>query len=113
MAAGLVAISFSVAGDAEHAEWHEAARREQDLYRINEHFVHSALEGRSSHPVPVRKWLDWVIVAAATAAFVWTASMAQWPALNLNWSAVYILIAVGLALFVITAISLWRITRFN
>jgi hypothetical protein len=113
MAAGLVAISFSVAGESEQAKWHEAARREQDRYGLDEHFVHAALQGKSSHPTPVRKWLDWVIVVAATAAFVWTGAIAQWPTLNLNWSAVYILIALGLALFGVTAISLWRITRFN
>jgi hypothetical protein len=44
---------------------------------------------------------------------VWSAALAQWPSINLNWPAVYVLIAIGLVLFVVTAATLWRVTRFN
>jgi hypothetical protein len=54
-----------------------------------------------------------VLVIAATAVFAWAGSTAQRPPLTLNWPAVYLLISVALALLAVTAISLWKITRFN
>ena len=113
MAAGLVAISLSTAGESEHAQWRQAAGREQSRYGIDADHVSSSLQGKSAIPRKAKTWLDWLLVILATAAFVWTGSVAERPPLMLNWPAVYVLISVALVLLVITAISLWRTTKFN
>jgi drug/metabolite transporter (DMT)-like permease len=113
MAAGLVAISFSTAGESEHAKWRQAAERERSRYDIDADFVSSSLEGKSATPRRSKTWLDWLVVMLATGVFVWTGSVAERPPLDLNWAAVYVLIAVALVLLVVTAISLWKTTRFN
>lgn len=113
MAAGLVVISLSVADEGEHARWREAAERERSRYDIDADFVCSSLQGKSSAPRKSKTWLDWLLVIGATGVFAWTGSVAHWPAFPLNWTAVYLLIAVALVLLALTAISLWKITRFN
>jgi hypothetical protein len=113
MAAGLLAISFSTASESEHAKWRQAAERERSRYDIDADFVSSSLQGRSAASRKSKTWFDWVLVIAATAVFAWTGSTAQRPPLTLNWPAVYLLISVALALLAVTAISLWKITRFN
>lgn len=113
MAAGLVAISFSVAGESEQAKWRQAADRERARYGIDAHFVASSLEGKSATPRGTKSWVDWLLVIAASAVLAWTGSVAQWPALNLNWLAVSVLMFVALLLLCVTVISLWKTTRFN
>jgi hypothetical protein len=113
MAAGLVAISFSVAGESEQAKWRQAAERERARYGMDAEFVSSSLQGKSATPPASRRWFDWLLVIGATAVFAWTGSMARWPALSLNWPAVYLLVSVALLLLAATAISLAKITKFN
>ncbi len=113
MACGLIAISLSVADESEQKKWRQAAERERVRYGIDEEFVTSALEGKSTGGKHARRWFDWTIVAAATAVFIGTAAIAEWPAMNLNWTAVYLLVALGGILFFATVVALWRITRFN
>jgi glucose uptake protein GlcU len=113
MAAGLVAISFSVAGESEHAKWRQAAERERVRYGIDADFVASSLQGKAAMPRASKRWFDWLLVLVATAVFAWTGSVAQWPALDLNWLAIHLLVAVALLLLAATAISLWKITKFN
>jgi len=113
MAAGMAAISFSVAGRSEYEKWREAADRERRKYRIDERFITSSMQGTSSNVSAPKKWLDVLLVLIATAAFVWTGSVARWPAMNLAWPVVYALLAVALVLLVTTVVSLWRLTRFN
>jgi glucose uptake protein GlcU len=113
MACGLGAIAFSVAGRSEYDKWRESAEREQARYSIDPQFVSSAFEGRSAEPPKTRKWLDWVLVAITTAVFLLSAIAARWPSMSLNWPAMYVLIAAGLALFLATIVALWKGTRFN
>ena len=60
-----------------------------------------------------RTWLDWLIVAAATAVFVGLARGARVPDLALDWPAITALAVVMLALLGGTGLLLWRTTRFN
>jgi hypothetical protein len=113
MAAGLAAISFSVAGRSEYEQWRKAAERESKRYGLDAQFVSSGLDGRSSAPALSRNWFDWFLVAAATAAFVGTGLVARWPSKDLNWETAAGLSAIGLALFVTAVIWLWRVTKFN
>jgi drug/metabolite transporter (DMT)-like permease len=113
MAAGLVAISVSTAGESEQAKWRQAAERERTRYDIDGQFVSSALEGKSATPVNARRWFDWALIAVASAVFVFTGAIARWPSMDLNWTAVYALTGAGIVLFAITTTALWRVTRFN
>ena len=93
--------------------WREAADREQNKYGIDPRFISSAMEGTAFHQTPRKRWLDISLVGIATALFLWTATRAHWPAISLEWPAVYALLAIGLILLVAAAISLWKLTRFN
>jgi glucose uptake protein GlcU len=113
MAVGMAAISLSVAGRSEYEKWKEAADRERQKYGIDERFITSSMQGTSFNVSVPKKWLDALLVLIATAAFVWTGSVARWPAMNLEWPVVYALLAVALVLLVTTVVWLWRLTRFN
>ncbi len=113
MALGMAAISFSVADKTEHDHWREAANREQRKYGIDPRFISSAMEGASFHDSPRKRWLDILLVVAATALLLWTASRARWPAMNLVWPVVSALLAAGLILLAAGTIALWKLTRFN
>jgi glucose uptake protein GlcU len=113
MALGMAAISYSVADESEHEKWREAAEREQKRYGIDAEFVSSAMEGKAAHNIVSKRWLDVALVILATAAFVWTGVESRWPSMTLNWLAVDMLLGVGVVLMVKTAVSLWKLTRFN
>jgi len=113
MALGLAAISFSVVDNSEYLKWVEAAEREHRRYVIDIQFVRSGMEGRASAPPQRRTWLDWVLVAMATGAFVWTGTRAHWPSLALDGTAAIVLLALCLALLAACATALWKVTRFN
>jgi glucose uptake protein GlcU len=113
MAIGMAAISFSVAGKAEYEQWRDAANREQNKYGLDPRFITSAMDGTAFHTSPRKRWLDGVLLSVAIALFVWTATSAHWPAMNLEWPVVSALLAAGLILLVAAVVSLWRLTRFN
>jgi len=113
MAAGLAAISYSRAGSAEYQQWRQAAAREGERYGLDDRFVSAGLNGTSAAPGRGRSWFDWVLVAVATAAFVWTGLAAHWPSKDLNWQTSSVLAGVGLVLFASAAYFLWKVTRFN
>jgi hypothetical protein len=113
MALGMAAISFSVAGDSEYSKWVEAAEREHRRYGIDIEFVRAGMQGRASTPPQRRTWLDWVLVAAATGAFVWTGAHAHWPSIALNGTAALLLLTLCLALLAVCVAALWKVTRFN
>jgi drug/metabolite transporter (DMT)-like permease len=113
MTCGLAGIGLSVAGESEYNRWRKAAEREQKRYSLDADFVASRLEGKSDGTTHRRRWLDWLLVAIATAIFVWSGLQADWPAMDLNWPVVYVLICAGIGLFAAAVIRLWRLTRFN
>jgi len=113
MTFGLVAISFATADHSEHRKWRAAAGREQRRYSIDAEFIDSGLAGTSHNAAGAKRWADWVLVLIATGIFVWTATLARWPAMNLYWPVVYVLIAAGLILFAAAVTALWKVTRFN
>src|SRR5262249_44559788 len=106
MALGMAVISFSRANKAEHGKWRDAAEREQRRYGIDAQFVSSALDGRALQTASARRWWDGLLVLAATAIFVWSASVSSLPSITLNWQAVCGLIGLGLVLLLAATISL-------
>ena len=114
MALGAAVIAFSSVSRSERLRWQDAAAREGDRYGVDPAYTRARAAGReASVDRPHRRWIDWVVVAAATATLIAFATMARAPQLPFDseW-------AVGLALVTIgvlagCGLALWRTTRFN
>jgi hypothetical protein len=114
MALGAGGIALASATGREHRRWQDAAAREGERYTVDPSYVRSALAGESAEATGRgRTWLDWLLVAAATAVFVGLARVARVPDLVLDWGAIAALAVVMLALLGGTGLLLWRTTRFN
>jgi drug/metabolite transporter (DMT)-like permease len=115
MIVGVGAIAFSSATGQEQLRWHEAAQREGRRYGVALDYVEARMDGRqaTSEGKPSRTALDWLLVAAATAIFIFFATIARLPQISLNWLPAALLTAVTIVLFVICARTLHRTTRFH
>jgi hypothetical protein len=114
MAIGAVLIaSSSVSGD-EHASWRRAAAREAERYGVDQRFTEARVAGEETSAAPLRRsWLDWVIVAAASAVLLAFAAIAEAPRLDANWSWMVVLVVALALILAISARALWRTTRFT
>lgn len=117
MAAGAAAIAFSSVPRDEHKRWHEAAHREGRRYNVTREYLDAGLAGKaaagdlgSQNP---RSWIDWTVIAAATAIFVLLAVFSRAPQLSVNWTAASALGLVMLAFLIACARRMWKLTRFN
>jgi drug/metabolite transporter (DMT)-like permease len=114
MAAGAGAIALSSATEGEHSRWQEAAERESDKYGVDREYIQARLYGEEHASVKrARSWVDWVLLAGASAIIVWFAAHARVPELHLNWGWMAVLAAAMLALLIGTGVALWRLTRFS
>ncbi|MBI4409353.1 MAG: EamA family transporter [Gemmatimonadetes bacterium] len=114
MALGAGAIALASATGREHLRWREAAARESRRYGIDPEYVAARMAGREATTAPPRRrWIDWLIVAAATAVFVVFAALAEVPPLALPWARVALLALAMLALLGGCGWTLWRATRFS
>jgi drug/metabolite transporter (DMT)-like permease len=114
MAVGAVAIAFSSATENEYISWKEAAQRESDLYDIDPAYVAASMEGKEKSEAPFRRtWLDWSLVAGATAIFVAFGALAVIPHMEINWVWLAALTSAMLVVLVACGITMWRTTRFN
>ena len=57
--------------------------------------------------------LDWLLVAGATALFVWSAAAARVPALAIAWGWAAALTLALAGFLVAGGMALWRVTRFR
>ena len=117
MAAGAGAIAFSSVTGKEHGSWHEAAHREGRRYGVSAEYVQAGLAGEDSNRkiagANSRSWLDWSIVAIATAVFVGLAAVSRIPDIAVNWAAVALLSAILAAFLIACGAALWKATRFS
>jgi drug/metabolite transporter (DMT)-like permease len=115
MMAGVAAISFSSATSSEQTRWKQAAHRESQRYNIESDYVEARMDGRqsASEAKPSRTAIDWLLVGAATAVFVFFGATARLPQIQLNWPPALILSAATLTLFLICGLTLHRTTRFH
>jgi drug/metabolite transporter (DMT)-like permease len=115
MMAGVAAIALSSATSSERSRWKQAAHREGQRYNIAADYVEARMDGRqaASEAKPTRTALDWLLVAAVTAIFVYFAATARLPQIPINWPPALILSAATFALFLICGLSLHRTTRFH
>jgi drug/metabolite transporter (DMT)-like permease len=115
MMAGVAAIAFSSATSTEQIRWKEAARREGTRYGVASDFVEARMDGRrtESEAKPARTAWDWLLVAVATAVFLFFASIARLPTIALNWPPALFLCAASLVLLMICGLALHRTTQFR
>jgi len=115
MMAGVAAISFSSATSSEQTQWKQAAHREGQRYNIEKEYVDARMDGRQSanEAKPSRTAIDWLLVAAATAIFIYFGATARLPQIQLNWPAALALSAASLALLIVCGLTLHRTTRFH
>src|SRR6266436_4102034 len=115
MMAGVAAISFSSATSSEQTQWKQAAHREGQRYNFDKEYVDARMDGRqsSSEAKPSRTAIDWLLVAAVTAIFVYFGATARLPQIPLNWPPALILTAATLALLLVCGVTLHRTTRFH
>src|SRR6266853_2548579 len=115
MMAGVAAIAFSSATTSEQTRWKQAAHRESQRYNIAADYVEARMDGRQSanEAKPSRTAIDWLLVAAATAIFIYFGATARLPQIQLNWPAALALSAASLALLLLCGLTLHRTTRFH
>jgi drug/metabolite transporter (DMT)-like permease len=115
MMLGVGAIALCSASGEEQRHWKEAAQRESERYGVAADYVAARFEGRQAADErrPSRTWLDWLIVAAATAILAGFAAMARVPQISLRWGPALVLTVVLLWLLLFCGWTLWRTTRFH
>src|ERR1700688_1108028 len=115
MMVGVAAIAFSSATGAEQAQWAAATERECQRYGLNSQFVAARMQGEdvSGETRGRRRAVDWVVVAVATAVFVYFATLAHAPSLPFNGVIAALLSGAIFILLVVCGFTLWRTTRFN
>ena len=109
--AGIIALS-SVSRD-EHLRWEEAAADEARRYGVDQSYTRARIAGEAAGGQRRRRWIDWAIVAVATAIIVAFAVVARPPEISLSPGWTIVLIVATLGMLVAAAGALWRATRFN
>ena len=115
MMLGVGAVAFSSVSGGEQARWKEAAQREGRRYGVAADYVEARMDGRQAagEAAPSRTVWDWLLVAVASAIFVFFAAMARIPQMSLHWGPAALLTSALLILLFLCGFALWRTTRFN
>jgi glucose uptake protein GlcU len=114
MALGAGVIALSSVSRAEHARWREAALREGERYGVDAGYTEARGVGREPGTATFRRtWIDWLVVAAATATLIGFAMIAEAPQIAVHWGWASALALATLAVLAGCAIALWRTTRFS
>lgn len=115
MMLGVVAISRSEAGLAEHAAAREAMDRECDRYGLDRREIAATLEGKDplEGRAPRRRPWELALAAAAVAIFVWLGFGTQRQDLPIHAGWLVGLSAAALAVLVAGGVLLWKRTRFS
>jgi glucose uptake protein GlcU len=113
MALGAGAVALSSASGREQRRWQEAAARERERYGIDPAYIRERGAGSVAGRTGFRRtWVDWLIVAGATAVIVGFAAVTQAPRMAVHWGWVAGLALAMLVLLVTCGLALWRTTRF-
>jgi drug/metabolite transporter (DMT)-like permease len=115
MMLGVGAVAFSSVSGGEQTRWKQAARREGRRYGIAADYIEARMDGRQAagERAHSRTLWDWLLVAAATAIFVFFAALARVPQMSIHWGPAALLTAALLVLLLVCGFALWRTTRFN
>ena len=114
MALGAGVIALSSVRESEHRRWQEAAARESERYGVDPAYTRARAAGEElSTARHARTWVDWLVVAFATAILIAFAAIAEAPRIALRWEWAAALTGVMLAILVGSGLALWRTTRFS
>jgi drug/metabolite transporter (DMT)-like permease len=114
MALGAGVIALSSVREGEHRRWQEAAARESERYGVDPAYTRARAAGEElSTTRHKRTWVDWLVVASATAILIAFAAIAEAPRIALRWDWAAALTGVMLAILVGSGLALWRTTRFS
>jgi glucose uptake protein GlcU len=115
MMLGIAAVAFSSAPGEEQNRWKEAAQREGHRYGVDADYVEARMDGRQApdEAAPTRTVWDWLLVASASAIFLFFGFIARVPQIAFAWGPAALLAAALLALLLVCGFTLWRTTRFN
>ena len=115
MIAGAGAICSAKASESEESSWRSATERECDRYDLDYGRVASSLRGEDplSADKPARHWWELVLVAAATAVFVWLAIAVKHPPIEVNVAWMGVLMFITLVCLVACGLLLWKRTHFS
>jgi drug/metabolite transporter (DMT)-like permease len=115
MILGAAAICSAGASASEQSSWQKAMVRECDRYGLDLDRVAAAHKGEDplSSEVSARRWWDIIIVGSAFGVFIWLATMARIPTITMNYTWIFILVAVSLTVLVGATMMLWKKTRFS
>jgi drug/metabolite transporter (DMT)-like permease len=114
MALGALVIALSSVREREHRRWQEAAARESERYGVDPAFTRARAAGEELATARNRRtWLDWLVVALATATLIAFAAMAEAPRIAIRWNWVVALTLVMLGILAACSAALWRTTRFS
>jgi hypothetical protein len=113
MAIGAGLIALSSVSTSEHRRWEEAAANEGSRYDVDPEYTKARIAGEAAGAVRRRTWIDWLIVATASAIIVGFAIAARPPQIrvHIGWTAA--LIVATTAMLGAAGGALWRTTRFN
>ncbi len=115
MILGAAAICSAEAPETEQSSWRVAVERECRRYDLPPEQLAAAMRGEEAEDrqnVP-RRWWEFVIMAAAVAAFVALAMGARSQPLAMNFGWMAVLLAFTLLFLVVCGILLWKRTRFS
>jgi drug/metabolite transporter (DMT)-like permease len=114
MAVGALLIARASVDRNERAQWERAATREAERYGVDADFTRARVGGEEQAGTRHRRtWLDWAIVAVATATIAWFASLARMPQIDAAWTWMAALGIVLVAVLGVVGLALWRTTRFT
>ena len=115
MIAGAAAICSAEASASEQSSMKLAMERECRRYNLEPERIAASVRGEESLPLPntSRKWWEFVIVAAAAAAFVWLAAGARRQPIAMNFTWMMVLFGVTVCFLVVSGLLLWKRTRFS
>jgi drug/metabolite transporter (DMT)-like permease len=114
MALGAGVIALSSVRQSEHQRWQEAAAREGERYGVDPAYIRARAAGEELGTVKHRRtWVDWLVVALASATLIAFAAMAEAPQIALRWQWAAVLTVAMLGILAGASLALWRATRFS
>jgi drug/metabolite transporter (DMT)-like permease len=113
MAIGAGVIALSSVTHSEHERWRKRASAEGERYGVDPEYTAAAVAGKGTARAHQRTWVDWLIVAGATAVLIAFASVARAPQIAVHWGWVGVLAIAMFALLAACGIALWKTTRFG
>ena len=114
MIAGVALIGSGAASGKEKTSQEEAVLRECNRYELDYRQTLRSLDGEElDKRITEHRWWDYLIMTTAITFFVWFATSATVPPINLNLLWIGILGVALLALLTAGVIRLWRTTGFS